>query len=150
MFASDVTMWLLDTDHVSLILRNELQVKALLAEHIADTAVSIITLQEVFNGWVSKLNEPKDTTERIIWKYHQFWLASEFFKTLPILELDRQAYDRYSQLVAQNPELRKKRIQQDMRIAAIAIANGATIVTRNRRDFELVPGLKIEDWSIGL
>ncbi len=143
-------MWLLDTDHVSLILRNELQVKQALGVRIADTAVSIITLQEIFNGWVGKLNQPKDTPERIIWKYHQLWLASEFFKTLPILELDQQAYDRYTQLVAQNPELRKSRLQQDMRIASIALSNNATIVTRNRRDFSLVPSLKIEDWSIGL
>jgi tRNA(fMet)-specific endonuclease VapC len=62
MFASDVTMWLLDTDHVSLILRNELQVKQALGVRIADTAVSIIRLQEVFNGWVGKLNQPKESS----------------------------------------------------------------------------------------
>jgi tRNA(fMet)-specific endonuclease VapC len=140
-------MWLLDTDHVSLILRKDLKVKAALAQRAPDTMVGIITLQEVFNGWIGSLNQPNSDRAQLIWRYHQFWSASEFFKTIPILEFDERAYDRYDQIINQYPSLRKKRLQQDIRIAAIALVNGATIVTRNRRDFGLVPGLAIEDWS---
>lgn len=46
--------------------------------------------------------------------------------------------------------LRKAKIRigsMDLKIAAIALANGTILVTRNKTDFEKVPDLKIEDWT---
>lgn len=36
----------------------------------------------------------------------------------------------------------------DLKIAAIALANDATVLTRNMKDFSRVPGLRIEDATI--
>lgn len=36
----------------------------------------------------------------------------------------------------------------DMQIAAIALANGCTLVTHNTAEFSRVPGLVLEDWEI--
>jgi predicted nucleic acid-binding protein len=34
------------------------------------------------------------------------------------------------------------------RIAAVVIANAATVITRNRVDFGQIAGLQIEDWTV--
>ncbi|MEH2229409.1 MAG: type II toxin-antitoxin system VapC family toxin [Nostoc sp.] len=58
-------------------------------------------------------------------------------------------YDEKSQGIYQNFRAQRIRIgTQDLRIASIVLANKGILLTRNLRDFEKVPGLNIEDWSI--
>jgi tRNA(fMet)-specific endonuclease VapC len=142
-----MTLWILDTDHISLILRGSTNPCKRLSNCSPFVATTIISVQEVFNGWVGELNQPGNNRDRLIGKYRQLFLATELFKSVQVLEFDAKAFDCYESLLLQNPELRKKRLQQDLRIAAIALAQKAVVVTRNNRDFNLVPGLSIENWT---
>ncbi len=36
---------------------------------------------------------------------------------------------------------------RDLKIAAVALANNLTLLTRNKSDFSAIPGLVIADWS---
>jgi len=65
------------------------------------------------------------------------------FNRIPLLAFDDAA-------LAMLSSLRKSSVRigtMDLRIAAIALAHDATVITRNIRDFSKVPGLRVEDWS---
>jgi len=66
-----------------------------------------------------------------------------FLARLQLLSFTEPAISRYEQLRSLKLNIGK----MDLRIAAIVLENGATLVTRNRRDFQKLPGLLIEDWS---
>ena len=47
-------------------------------------------------------------------------------------------------------EWRKNKIRgstHDLRIAASCVVNSASLITRNRRDFQHIPGLVLEIWE---
>jgi tRNA(fMet)-specific endonuclease VapC len=139
-------MFILDTDHVSLWLRGNALVRAKTAQSLPEVVITIITVQEVFNGWMGRLNNLSDLRNLTV-EYENLWQTVEFIRSFRVLKFDSKADDFYVQVLTDNPPLRKKRLRQDLRIAAIALSLNATVVTRNRRDFEQVPGLTIVDWS---
>jgi tRNA(fMet)-specific endonuclease VapC len=140
-----VDLYILDTDCVSLILYNHPQLITKTAKH--QVAVTIITVQELFNGWVNRINDPSQVNN-LPQLYSKFSTTVKYLQTMEILDFTSEADNCLRKLLKDNPLLRKNRIQKDMRIAAIALSIDATVVTRNQRDFTQVPGLKIEDWTL--
>jgi tRNA(fMet)-specific endonuclease VapC len=66
-----------------------------------------------------------------------------FLNQFQIVAFTEADYHCFAQLRAQ-----KVRIgTQDLRIASICLVNRLVLVTRNRQDFEQVPGLILEDWT---
>lgn len=65
-------------------------------------------------------------------------------ETLPILNLDHKAARKYGELAE---KLKSNMIElRDLFIASIAITNKQTLLTRNTKHYERVPGLEIESW----
>jgi tRNA(fMet)-specific endonuclease VapC len=62
---------------------------------------------------------------------------------IEVLEFDARAAAEFQRL----RRLRLKVGVMDMKIAAIALAHDATVLTRNLKDFSRVPGLRVEDWT---
>jgi tRNA(fMet)-specific endonuclease VapC len=110
-------------------------------------AVTIVTVQELFNGWVGRINDPS-LLHNLPGLYSKLWTTVKYLQTIEVLEFTPEADTCLKKLLKDNPPLRKNRLQKDMRIAAIALSLGATVITRNQRDFCQVPGLSIKDWTL--
>jgi tRNA(fMet)-specific endonuclease VapC len=138
--------WILDTDHASLFLAGNKSIIAAVAKHSKDIAITVITVQELFNGWAGRLNNPAPE-KNLTQLYTKLWETTEFIKVITVLNFDNNAESCYEMLRKSSKELAKNRIDKDLRIASIALTQNAIIVTRNNRDFSQIPNLKIENWS---
>ncbi|MCU0569495.1 MAG: type II toxin-antitoxin system VapC family toxin [Oculatellaceae cyanobacterium Prado106] len=136
--------WILDTDHVSLYQRQHpLVIQRVLATPPELLAVTIVTLEEQFRGWFSVIQKA-GRTEQLVFAYTQLRATSEYFCTANVLDFDQNTYEQYLRL--QRLQLRVG--SQDLKIAAIVLTQDSILVTRNRRDFEKIPGLVLENWAI--
>jgi tRNA(fMet)-specific endonuclease VapC len=142
-----MNLWLLDTDTVSFCLADHPSVNQRLSLTGDQAVISIITVHEVFNGWVARINSAKTIDESVI-LYEKLSRAMQLFRKVRILSFDDNAAAQLKSLIQSTPQLNKNRLKKDLRIAAIALANNAIVVTRNYRDFSLVPGLTNVDWTV--
>ncbi|WP_332950618.1 type II toxin-antitoxin system VapC family toxin [Microcoleus sp. ARI1-A1] len=102
-----------------------------------------ITLEEQVYGRLNGIRRA-NSPEKVISAYAKLSATWKYFTSINLLDFDQNAYNCYTDLVRQ-----KIRVgTQDLRIAAIVISRNAVLVTRNRRDFERVPGLRFEDWTL--
>jgi len=134
-----MAIFLLDTDMLSLYQRNHPQVLTAINNHSTDQlCVSTITLEELIGGWSALARSAKtpQADEHASMLLAAIVVSWNRFAIAPMTATARTQFD---QLVGATLNVK----HNDLRIAAIALQLGATIVTRNRRDFARVPGLLI-------
>lgn len=74
-------------------------------------------------------------------------LLRRFFQEFATLPFDEKCEEVYGMIRAQLALAGTPIGPNDLLIAAIALANGFTVVTRNTREFGRVRGLPTEDWE---
>lgn len=137
-------IFVLDTDHISLQQRSHPVVfQRLRSLNPVDTvAVTTITVEERIRGRLEIIRRYHDSPKQVA-AYAAFQETLRYFAPWNVFDFSQKAFDQFS-------DLRQQKIRigsQDLRIAAITLTVGGTLVTRNRRDFAPKPGLTIEDWS---
>jgi tRNA(fMet)-specific endonuclease VapC len=138
-----MSLYVLDTDHLSLYRYGHPEVSARIEATPADQlAVTIITIEEQLRAWYTQVRRARDR-DRLARAYQGLFEVAETSKYIRVLPFTSRAVERYLDLRNQLPRLGK----MDLSIAAIALENDGIVVTRNRRDFEQVPHLHLEDWS---
>jgi tRNA(fMet)-specific endonuclease VapC len=103
------------------------------AHHPTDLGTTIITVEEQLSGWYMMLRRAKDRRT-----------SARIYQRMQILSYSEPAIARYETLHAMKLNVGSK----DLRIAAIVLEEALVLVTRNARDFQRVPGLIIEEWSL--
>lgn len=103
---------------------------------------TIISFEEQMRGWLAFISKCK-TIDRQIYEYERFHRSLETYRDSQVLDFDQKAADMFKKLKTD-----KVRIgTMDLKIASIALANDAILVSRNLSDFEQVPSLRVQDWT---
>lgn len=63
---------------------------------------------------------------------------------MQVLPFDRKAVETFGSLLSTKLGKLKRK---DLLIASIVLGHNYVLITRNLKDFQRVPGLKVEDWS---
>lgn len=131
-------MRILDTDTCIEILRGNRRVIDRRAETIDEVTTTWITACELSYG-AAKSIDPEDN--------HRLVLA--FLATLPAIGLSLSAAERFGRRKADLEKAGQRVADADLLIAAITLANGATLVTGNHKHYARIESLPIEDWIRG-
>ena len=131
-------MKILDSDVCIEILRGNVEVIERRRNVDDEVATTWITAAELAYGAEKSRDPERNVT-----------LVTEFLATLPIVGLDRTAALEFGRRKAKLERTGMRIADADLLIAAIALANGASVITGNRKHYERIEGLRTEDWIRG-
>jgi tRNA(fMet)-specific endonuclease VapC len=138
-------MIFLDTDHFSIVMDARDAKHARLVQRLFETdvtiAIPIIAVEEQLRAWLAQINRVKSVHGQV----------EPYDRLLRLIaSLTEWEIVRWSDAAANEfTRLRKHKVRigtQDLKIAALTLASDAVLLSANLRDFELVPGLRVEDW----
>jgi tRNA(fMet)-specific endonuclease VapC len=103
--------------------------------HVGDVGVSAITYCELQFG-VARSSRPEENQLALV----------EFLGPLEVLDFPSEAAIVFGDIRARLQRAGTPIGNYDLLIAAHALHQGLTLVTNNTKEFDRVPGLKVENW----
>ena len=139
-------MYILDTDHLSVLDRGGIDAQRLLTRlakvNPNQISATIISYEEQTRGWLSHISKARNL-EAQVEIYKQLKRQINNYCIIPIIDFDIDAANEFQRIRKLYPRLGT----MDLKIAAIAIVNNAIVLTRNTSDFGQIANLQIEDWT---
>lgn len=132
--------YLLDTNIISELAKPQPNSAVLQQFYVAqhEIAISSIVWHELRFGW---LRMPDGQRKQLITKF-----LHDVVSLIPILDHDAQAAKIHAEIRMQTQKIGNNIPFVDGQIAAIAMAQGLILVTRNTKDFQAVEGLRQINW----
>jgi tRNA(fMet)-specific endonuclease VapC len=137
---------ILDTDHIS-VLQHEDSPEAIALTRRLDAlakteiATTVVTLEEQSRSWLSLIGRYSDVRQQVAY-YDRFAAMFDFFAGWQVLRFEERAAVEFQRLRSERVRI----ATTDLKIAAIALTSGATLLSRNLKDFNKVPALRVENW----
>ncbi len=100
-----------------------------------EAATTWVTAAELYYGAAKSVAPEKNRA-----------LVTSFLATLSVYGLDQASVQIFGESKALLERQGRRLADADLAIAAISIALQATVVTGNRRHYERIPGVALEDW----
>ena len=137
-------MHLLDTDTLThLYHRNSNVVQHLKALEDSEVGITIITKVEILRGRIDYLLKA-ETGANLLKAQELFFRTEELLSQLLIVPISQASSLEFDRLRVVSKY--RKIGRADLLIASITLANRATLVTRNKRHFQQIPGLRVANW----
>ena len=138
-------MYVLDTDHLSLLEhrgafdRQRLLRKLRLVE-AQGVSTTIVSFEEQMRGRLAYLSRARTLAQQI--DAYRRLRELDGYRSIFVLDFNESAAQEYQRLKG----VRTRVGTMDLKIAAVVLANDATLLSRNLVDFRRVPNLRVEDW----
>ncbi len=140
-------MILLDTDHCTVLFDERHRLHQHLISKLDETVhavgIPIVAVEEQLKGILAMVHRAHEPDEKV-WPYQRLSSLINGLGQIDVVDFDRDA----AQIAK---ELRRQKLRignQDLSIAAIALATDSKLLTANLRDFRRIEGLQVENWLI--
>ena len=138
------SLLVLDTDHFSELERNLAPGQRLasrLRASALEKALTVVTVEEEMRGWLAQIARQRHL-QRQIAPYAKLQRQIETFANWLVLPWDMDSAQLFTRLRGEGVRIGSL----DLKIACIALAHDASLLTRNTKDFAKVPGVRFENW----